>query len=996
MSNSKLIVPQVSRLNSQSHTDLSVCLTDSGGGTNSITPLIKRTNDNRQTQPKKQQGIRLKIATYNIRTMRLDNHLECLEQELKHIKWDIVGLCETRLPGEKTTLLKSGHILYQNNSETNSHNGGVAIMIHKNLKHQVIKMNSISSRVTYIILKLNKKYNLQVIQCYSPTSTSEDEEAEQLYEDITTARRSENARYCTIMGDFNAKIGKKVEDSINIGSFGLGNRNDRGEMLIDYLQNENLYCMNTFFKKPIQRKWTWRSPSGNVKNEIDYILTNKREICTDVSVLSKFDTGSDHRMVRATLQINTQMERNKLTRRRGCVTIEEIEKKRNKYQEILNTKLTTASLRDMEIDTLSQKITESIRTATKQICMTTRQKMSKLKPDTMKLMEKRRNMNRESDEYNQLNKVISKEIRKDLRAHNTRLIQNTIEDNKNMRVLRSKLSKGKVKICKMRNKHGIIVNSRSEIKSVVQSFYQDLYSSITAGPGNQPQVIANVGSEDMPDIDKAEIRLALRQMKNRKSPGEDQITTEMIKMGGETLEEAVIILLNKCLHQGKIPKAWHNAEVILLFKKGDIANMENYRPISLLSHLYKLLTKIITNRLTRKFDFYQPVEQAGFRKGFGTTDHLQTIHNLIEKSAEYNIPLHMAFIDYHKAFDSIETWAFLTAMDTARIDTRYSNLIKYIYENATLQVSIDEDLVTDPIPINRGVRQGDTISPKLFTLALEDVFKRLQWESRGINVDGVYLNHLRFADDIVLITSDANELERMMTELHEASLRVGLKMNLNKTKIMSRDDLHIKIENHEFDTVEEYVYLGHSIKLGKENQTSEINRRVRLSWAAYGNLGHILKNRNIPINLKRKVYDACILPVSTYGLETTTLTQKSAERLRTTQRAMERSMLGISLRDKIRNTEIRRRTKVKDIIERVAELKWRWVGHVARQDTNKWTIRVIKWRPRQTKRSIGRPQKRWLDDIKEFVGRNWHQLALDRMTWKNLEEAYVQQWTNKG
>ena len=100
---------------------------------------------------------------------------------------------------------------------------------------------------------------------------------------------------------------------------------------------------------------------------------------------------------------------------------------------------------------------------------------------------------------------------------------------------------------------------------------------------------------------------------------------------------------------------WQDSEVILLFKKGDIANIENYGPISLLSIFYKLLTTIILNRLTNKFDFYQPVEQAGFRKGYSMTDHLQVVHTLIEKTTEYNILLHMAFIDYHKAFDSIET-----------------------------------------------------------------------------------------------------------------------------------------------------------------------------------------------------------------------------------------------------------------------------------------------------------------------------------------------------
>lgn len=172
-----------------------------------------------------------------------------------------------------------------------------------------------------------------------------------------------------------------------------------------------------------------------------------------------------------------------------------------------------------------------------------------------------------------------------------------------------------------------------------------------------------------------------------------------------------------------------NAEVIILFKKGDPTCIENYRPISLLSVLYKLLTKIITKRLTNKLDQFQPAEQAGFRKGYSTIDHLHTLRTLIEKSTEYNIPLCLAYVDYQKAFDSMESWAILAAMDEARIDSRYSELFKSTYAGATLyklpQVKLNNDWTTDKIPVKRGIRQGDTMSPKLFTSAFEYAMKNV-------------------------------------------------------------------------------------------------------------------------------------------------------------------------------------------------------------------------------------------------------------------------------
>ncbi|CAG9839094.1 unnamed protein product [Diabrotica balteata] len=73
---------------------------------------------------------------------------------------------------------------------------------------------------------------------------------------------------------------------------------------------------------------------------------------------------------------------------------------------------------------------------------------------------------------------------------------------------------------------------------------------------------------------------------------------------------------------------------------------------------------------------------------------------------------------------------------------------------------------------------------------------------------------------------------------------------------------------------------------------------------------------------------------------------------------MERDMLGISLRDRIRNIDIRERTKITDVAERIARLKWQWVRHVSRDNHEKWTQRLTSWRPRENRRGVGRPQKR--------------------------------------
>ena len=119
--------------------------------------------------------------------------------------------------------------------------------------------------------------------------------------------------------------------------------------------------------------------------------------------------------------------------------------------------------------------------------------------------------------------------------------------------------------------------------------------------------------------------------------------------------------------------------------------------------------------------------------GFGTNDLLQSIKTLIEKTMEYNKPLVLLFIDFHKAFDTIELKAILDALNDCRVDFRYSRLIYNIYKNATMSVRLHE--ASNHIEIEREMRQGDTISPKIFIIVLKHAFKKLNWDTRGINLE---------------------------------------------------------------------------------------------------------------------------------------------------------------------------------------------------------------------------------------------------------------------
>ena len=384
----------------------------------------------------------------------------------------------------------------------------------------------------------------------------------------------------------------------------------------------------------------------------------------------------------------------------------------------------------------------------------------------------------------------------------------------------------------------------------------------------------------------------------------------------------------------------------------------------------------------------QPREQAGFRSKYSTTDHIHAINQLKEKCREYNIPLCVAFVDYEKAFDSVQTQAILTSLQEQGIEDVYIEILKDIYTDSSVTVHLHKE--SEKIRIKRGVRQGDTISPKLFTATLESIFRRLNWEHKGVKIDGEFLSNLRFADDIFLCTETPQELQQMLQELSDESRRMGLKMNIAKTKVMVVDNTPININNVLIENVQGYVYLGQHYSLKEKNQDKEIQRRIMAGWAAYAKHRDIFKS-NLAICLKRQVYNSCVLPAMTYGAETWTLTKQAQNKLAAAQTKMERSMLNITYKDRKTNIWVRERTKVIDIINTVRKIKWSWAGHINRLKDDRWTSRVTSWRPYDKKRRQGRPAKRWRDDLDKYWSDTiWQRKAQDRVVWRQHAEAFAQ------
>ena len=231
-----------------------------------------------------------------------------------------------------------------------------------------------------------------------------------------------------------------------------------------------------------------------------------------------------------------------------------------------------------------------------------------------------------------------------------------------------------------------------------------------------------------------EVEAALRKMKNGKEAEKDQVNIETLTAGEETIAKQLAKLYIMCTPERRIPKTWKKANMAIFFKKGNTKYIKNYMSISLLSNMYKLFTKIISTRLEKKLEENQTRKQAGFRSKYSRTDHTHAINQLKAKCREFIIPLCVAFVDYEKTFDSVQTQAITKSLQEQGIEDVYIEILKDIYTDSSVTVHLHKE--SEKIRIKSGVRQRDTISPKLFTATLESIFRRFNWENKGVKIDG--------------------------------------------------------------------------------------------------------------------------------------------------------------------------------------------------------------------------------------------------------------------
>ncbi|VDM38828.1 unnamed protein product [Toxocara canis] len=297
-------------------------------------------------------------------------------------------------------------------------------------------------------------------------------------------------------------------------------------------------------------------------------------------------------------------------------------------------------------------------------------------------------------------------------------------------------------------------------------------------------------------------------------------------------------------------------------------------------------------------------------------------------------------------------------------------------------------LFSDPCYINicKGVRQGNTISPKLFAVTFETLFNELDWDG-CIRVDGERLTHLLFADNCVLLALSGLELQDKVLQLQMESKKIGLEMNLAKTKWMRNSlcrESRMNIEGQIIEEVGSYVYLGQQLSF-TDNILGECSRRRNAAWSSFNRIRTSLLDANLPMKMEADLFHSTIVPALLYGAECWPITKAVEDKLSVTQRSMERRICKISLRDHVTSDEIRRRTGFTDVVQEIYKRKREWAGHVVRIRDNRWTTRLTCWDPLDRKRPRVRPKTRWADPMVKLFGQRWMRRAQERKSWSEVD-----------
>ena len=893
--------------------------------------------------------------------------LQNVIQEMKRMNINILGLSEMRWKGAGCITSDGYKVLYSGGDQGHR---GTGIILDADTAKAVKGYWAVSDRV--IVTKLQgKPFDIGIIQVYAPTADKDEEELEKFYEAVETAEKQLKSQDIRIvMGDFNSKVGSERSDSV-VGPFGIGEKNERGERLIEWCKEHNLAIMNTWFKNHPRRCWTWKSPGDRTRNQIDFILIQQRyrNSITSCKSMPGADCGSDHVPVIGTMKLKLKRPKNAKTSPKLQLNLlgnEELREKynisvRNRFSEL--EKLTTV---EEKWELMKESIVESAR---EHIPVSKRKEDKKwMKTEILQLMEERRKAKNDELKYKELDKQVKKrcnEAKEEWINNQCQEIEaNACIDSKTMHQKIKDVTGRKASATTgcLRSKDGSILMEKEDILNRWSEYIAELYHD-DRGP---PPIISN--EDEGHPILEDEVQKAIGKMKKGKAAGPDDIPSELLTAMEETGIKAITNLINAIHATGCIPADLEKSVYIAIPKKPGTVECDQHRTISLMSHVTKIMLRVLMNRMRNNILPEISETQFRFMADKGTRNAIFALRTLMERAIEVQKDLYLCFIDYSKAFDKVRHSDLFDILQGINCDGKDLRVIRNLYWEQEAAIRVDSDC-SEYRPICRGVRQGCVFSPDLFNIYSEFILRNID-EHEGIKVGGQNMNNLRYADDTVLIADSEEKLQKILTTVTIESENKGLQLNAKKTECMvisKRPDTltcNISCKGEQIKQVNNFKYLGFTITPDAKCD-AEIRKRIAISKDTFSKMKPIFTNRNLGHDTKMRALKAYVWSILLYGCECWTLTKDTERKLEAVEMWYIRRIMKISWTEKKSNEEVMKMAGYKrSLLNVIRKRQLKFFGHVCRKDGLEKHLLCGKI---EGVKSRGRQRTKFTDSLCNFV-----------------------------
>ena len=363
-------------------------------------------------------------------------------------------------------------------------------------------------------------------------------------------------------------------------------------------------------------------------------------------------------------------------------------------------------------------------------------------------------------------------------------------------------------------------------------------------------------------------------LKQGKAAGPDMIPNEVLRHVG--IKKLLVDFINMCFTKNIIPSVWRLSIISPIPKSAskDPYVPLNYRGISLLSCMYKLYSAALNSRITSHCELNDLLvdEQNGFRSKRSCQDHIFVLSSIIKNRKLCGQNTFCAFVDFQKAFDWVSRDLLLYKLNTFfNIHGRLFNSLSTIYSSSISKIKLNGKL-SSSFDVTSGVKQGDIISPVLFSMYLNDLATGIKDLNCGIDINGFNCSILLYADDIVLIAPNEESLQKMLDFIKNWCDKWRMAINADKTQVVHfrqpsspQSDFSFRFGDSTLQIVQFYKYLG---VIFDENLTFEKNASV-LADAACRALGAIrskLKNlKSCGYNTFNTLVMSGVLTISDYS-----------------------------------------------------------------------------------------------------------------------------------